>query len=210
MKVREEHVDLVLSKSVGRSKGLHMSEVIRSYALTTGVLDRKYDVEIDDSDIKVLVHLGMAFEDYLAAYQHPEIHFHPGEMVLNGIAMSPDGMSFCAVGQDWVLHEFKLTLKSSREFRQSIRLRAKKTLMYMWQIMCYRFAMNKLLVSNGQEPCYKAKLHVMFLRGNYARNFNDPEGLPTYKVFTLIFTPEELEDNWSLFLNHAREMGHKC
>jgi len=206
MRVIEEKAELTIPRDGNRSKGLHLSEIIRDYALVTKVLGEEYDTTIEESNTLVLVWLGLAFENMLAAYQHPEIHFHPGEVVHKGIAMSPDGLSFASVDVGWMLHEFKLTLKSSRGFRESLRMRARKVLMYLWQIMCYRYALNCYLVKMGEKPCLEAMLHVMFLRGNYGE-FGDKESLPTYKIFRLVFTQEELDENWALFEEHARSSG---
>lgn len=208
MRVKEEQFTLKLPKDPNRSGGLHMSEVIRSYALITGVLDAKYDTDIEEEN-PVIVHQGLAWENYLAAYQHPEIYFHPGEMVKDGIAMSPDGFSICTVSKDWILNEFKYTLKSSRDFKEKLKLKAKSVKLYLWQLMSYRHAMNEMLKRQGMEPTGVCKLHMMFSRGNYSRNFDDPGNLPTYKIFRIEFTQEELKENWRLLLSHARSMGNE-
>src|SRR5579872_2926841 len=140
-----------------RSKGRHLSEILRSLAFLSGVLDPKYDTNNEEGNT-ISMQLGLSWENYLAAYQHPEISFHPGELSLDGIAMSPDGYSV-ADDQDyadrlmveqgtWVLHEFKLTKKSCRDFEEKIRNREKKALLWLWQIMAYRYAYNKLLEEN--------------------------------------------------------------
>lgn len=239
MKVFEEKFKLVLPKSHGRSKGLHVSEVIRDYALKTSVLDKKWvtDVVIEEQNTN-LMQVGLGWENYLAAYQHPEIEFHPGEVwcdddefcmcgheiELHGnckeecneqgcicegfqpmrIYMSPDGVSMIDpedyadlyVLTNHFLHEFKFTKKSSRDFVKHLRLKSKKALMWLWQIMSYCFALKTLC----------AKLHVMFINGNYSREDGDPESMPAYKVFRIEFTQEELDKHWRLIRNHARGM----
>jgi hypothetical protein len=207
MKVKLESFDLKLPKDGKRSDGLHLSQVIRDYALLTKVLDAKYDTDIEEEN-PIMVHQGLAWENYLAAYQHPEIYFHPGELVKNGIAMSPDGFSISTVSADWILNEFKYTLKSSRDFKQKLLMKSKSVKMYLWQIMSYRHAMNEMLKRQGMEPNGICKLHMMFARGNYSKNFDDPGNLPTYQIFRIEFTQDELRDNWRLMLNHARSMGH--
>src|ERR1017187_652584 len=197
MKIIEEFFQLRLPRDATRSEGLHLSEILRDLAFAMGVLDAKYNVPIEESSTEMM-QLGLAMEDYLAKYQHPEIEFHPGELYLDGIAMSPDGISMVdsedyatAIGLEigtHILHEFKLTRKSSRDFKDALRLRTKKVLMWLWQIQAYRHALNKICEG---DDCYAAKLHVWFVNGNYSRDESDPEAGPSYKIYRLIFSQEE-------------------
>lgn len=249
MKWIEENAKLVLPKSLGRSVGLHISEVIRDYAVESSVLDRKWVTEaaIEDQDTN-LMQVGLGWEDYLAKYQHPEIEFHPGELYVddeefcncghdrdvhrdiknnNGfyrmwdctvigcechrfraqrIYMSPDGIStldrddyaelFMKSGH--FCHEFKFTRKSCRDFCLQLNQRSPKTLMWQWQIMSYCKAMDTLA----------AKLHVMFIAGDYSRGEDRTPGESTapYKIFRAEFTEEDIESNWAKFRQHARHM----
>jgi hypothetical protein len=244
----KEKSKLVLPKSQGRSAGLHISEVIRDYAVEASVLDRKWvkETAIEDQDTNMM-QVGLAFEDYLGATQHPEIEFHPGELFLddqdfcmcghdrdahkhiannNGfhkmwdcsisgcecqrfkahrIYMSPDGISlidgaayphlFRKCGN--FLHEFKFTKKSSRDFVDLLNQQSPKTLMWQWQIQCYCMAMGTLA----------AKLHVMFINGDYSRKEPEPgTSSAPYEIFRGEFTEEDIEKNWNKFKQHARHM----
>lgn len=207
MKVIEEDYSLRLPRDPNRSAGVHLSDVLRSLAFMANILDAKYDIPIEESD-STLMQIGLAWESYLAAYQHPEIEFHSGELFLDGIYMSPDGVSvvddedYADVIRvdkgDYLLHEFKLTRKSCRGFRELVKKRHKKALLWLWQIMAYRHAMNQLA---GGE-CYVAKLHVMFVNGNYSYSDSDPESRPTYKVYRMHFTEQELQENWDMVIAH--------
>lgn len=214
MKVQEELYQLRLPRDPNRSPGLHLSTILRDLALRSGVLDAKWDTPMEDRGSE-LAQIGLAFEDYLARYQHPEIEFHPGELKMDGISMSPDGIQ-CVDNLDlaevlrvdmhsYVLSEFKLTKKSSRDFKESLRLQAKNTKLWLWQIMSYRHALNQCTdyVNN------LAKLHVMFVNGNYSRKDEDPEANPTYKIFKLYFESEELANNWAMVKSHRDFMRSK-
>ena len=214
LKIQEDFFQLRLPQDGNRSVGTHLSEILRDLAFKMKVLDKKFDTPIEDSNTHMM-QLGLAMEDYLAKYQHPEIEFHPGELVLDGIAMSPDGISTLTDSEDYsdlvgveegtlILHEFKLTRKSSRDFKESLRLQAKKCKMWLWQIMAYRHAFN-CIAGPGQE-CYIAKLHVWFVNGNYSRDDSDPDSGPSYKIYRLVFTPQELLENWQMIVSHCSEM----
>lgn len=233
MKVYTERFQLVLPKSHGRSVGMHVSDIIRDLALNGGVLDPKWvkGIALEEQNTNMM-QLGLAFEDYLGSTQHPEIEFHPGEMYVDvwsvcsscgkekadhsfieddghvfaalRIYLSPDGVSLID-SDDYAelfkfschfLHEFKLTKKSSRDFAQALRTHEKKVLMWLWQIMAYCYACKTLA----------AKLHVMFVNGNYSRNEDDPESMPKYDIFRLEFSQEEIDTNWAMLTTHARRM----
>lgn len=234
MRVFEEKFKLVLRDSEGRSEGLHISEVIRDLAVTCNVLDRKWVVVtlIEEQNTNMM-QLGLAFENYLEySRQHPEIQIHPGEYaaVVKGycecghkkhehergvcigscrcrklkqfvVYMSPDGLSrinkedYGHLLSTHFLHEFKFTLKSSRAFIKHLRTRSKKALMWLWQILAYCYVLETLV----------AKLHVMFVAGDYSYSDSD-EARAAYKIFRLEFNEEDVNDNWQMLLEHAIEM----
>jgi hypothetical protein len=128
------------------------------------------------------------------------------------IYMSPDGVSLVdpedyadvfAYATDF-LHEFKFTKKSCREFAAGLRMGSKPTLMWMWQIKAYAYAMGTLA----------AKLHAMFVNGNYSYDMDDPESAPQYKIYRFQFTQDELDSNWRMLVAHAgyllREGRYTC
>lgn len=222
-KVWEEKHKLVLPTSHGRSVGLHVSEVIRDLAFNGNILDKKWArteaIEFQDTS---LMQVGMAWEDYMEkSGQHEEIEYHPCELAVKTkicavcgdwadehfehdhehktltIFMSPDGFTFDA---DNVLlaylNEIKFTKKSCRDFGTGLRMGSKKSIMYVWQIAAY-------LKGTGTLA---AKLHVLFVNGNYSYDDTDPENGTVYKIFRIEFTEEEIDSNWRMLESHAREM----
>lgn len=214
MKVFAEPFQLKLPRDGTRSVGVHLSQILRSYALMIGVLDKKFDTPLDDTNSAMAI-IGIAWEDHLAKHQMPGVEFHPGELSLDGIAMSPDGISIETdeeyvrlVGIEpgsWIVHEIKSTRKSSRDFKESLRLKADKVKLWLWQIMGYRHALNSMLDPELRNNV--AILHCMFLNGNYSKDFDDPESGPTQKKFRLVFSDEELADNWLMITSHRDYMA---
>ena len=200
MKVREEDIQIKLPRDPTRSSGLHLSTIIRDLALKTGVLDSKWDFPIEEGDT-TLAAVGMAWEDWLAKHT-PELEFHPGELHLDGIAMSPDGIIAVELEDgrvEWVLVEIKSTLKSSRDFRELLKLGAKKVLQYLWQVKSYRYALNKLFAEHKSNL---AQIWILFLRSDYNRNWDESPPMQ-FKIFHLEFSDEELEVNWGMITSHA-------
>lgn len=213
MIVREEPFQLRMPRDSHRSPGLHLSSILRDLAFKTGVLDAKYNTPDNTDDLSsTTMMVGLAWEDFLAAHQHPEITYHPGELKLDGIAMSPDGISI-ADDEDYaewlrvdvdsyILHEFKATRKSSRDFKRKLEIRDKKTLLWLWQIAAYRHALNRIA---PKQACLSAKLHVMFMNGDYSRDGDG--GMPQYRIYILDFSEQDLANNWEMVISHRDEMA---
>lgn len=192
-KIKEIPFKLLLPRDPNRSPGLHVSTVIRDLALQAGYLDRKYEEKDIDEDPE-LVLLGMAWETEILK-QHPEIMPHPGEFVVDGIAMSPDGVSE-SEHYPFDLHEIKLTKKSCPKTVNLI-MSVPKWWMYITQIKCYLRALESR----------QAYLHVGFVNSGYQFMRGDMTGkMMDYKIYDIHFTAEEIRDNWTMIRNHVKTM----
>src|SRR6266478_1940336 len=111
---------------VPRSKGVHVSAIIRSIALEMGILKTDQaegpslaDVrEIINPEVILRMAIGLAWEDwYLNNILNKEgVVKHPGETKVDGIHMTPDGVSLDTIDRQQVLrvHEVKATYKSTK------------------------------------------------------------------------------------------------
>jgi hypothetical protein len=108
--------------------------------------------------------------------------FRPGEIVKDGIAMSPDGICI----DDWTLEEFKFTWKSSNGAPEDPKF-------WGWIIQmkayCHALEINR------------ARLRAFFVNGDYKAK------TPEYKVWQFVFTDEELHENWQMIVQHAKQKG---
>jgi hypothetical protein len=186
--VEEVPFEIQMPNDMTRTPGLHLSDVIRDLALRSGILDAKW--ADGDQDMSMMF-LGLAWEEWISK-QHKEIIFHPGEIIRDGILMSPDGITMTRKGLR--LNEFKYTRKSLRAFEESLRNGHKKVWMWVAQVMAYSYGLETL----------EAYLHVMFANGDYGRELGG--GNPRYKVFSLSFSQLELKSNWDMILRHAGRM----
>jgi hypothetical protein len=205
MVVREVQCDFDLRHESGpRSEGTHVSELIADAARRTGVLLTKedegeldwtlarYRLEHGDDIVSMFptaiyrVATGLAWERWYGP-QHPEIGFHGiGELVRDGIIGSPDGVQF--VGRDGIVHEIKLTWKSSRSDREEPRQRIAVEWMWLAQIKSYLAMLSGLC----GYPCTQGVLHVFWVCGNYKGSG------PQAKRYAIDFTHEEIEANWKV------------
>jgi hypothetical protein len=176
MKISKIPFNLQLVNDHSRSPGVHLSQVIKKVGLKVGYIPPQFASE--DSMNATKVCMGLAWEDHLAAHQHPDILYHPGELVLDGIAMTPDGLSFV---DDGILHEFKLTWKSMKK---------ENDLEGEWLWICQMMSYCKA------AGLTRAWLHVLWVNGNY--KYGDAEnGGVQYRIYQFDFTKQELNDNWA-------------
>ena len=177
-----------------RTSGIHLSAIIRHIALITGDLAKEYGIGPSLTDLItttpitltctigaiVKCSIGFAWEQWLASQIH-NLNHQPGELVCDGILMSPDG-----IDEDLVLHEFKATWKSSA-------YPVTDQSMWMWQVMGYLYGLSK----DVGQPCLKAVVHPVYMCGDYRSNRD-----PVYKPTVVEFEWNELEENWMRMLNY--------
>ena len=172
-----------------RQEGLHVSGIIRSLALAAKVLvssdssEDMADRKITDRVAILRMLLGIAWERLLATLL-PHITDHPGPLEVDKVHMSPDGISFhTTIGV--VLHEFKLTWKSSNRPLQ-------EEWMWLTQIKAYCFGVGTI----------HAVLHVYYVCGDYTYPIQ-----PEYIEYDIVFEPTEVTANWNMLLDYARGKG---
>lgn len=157
------------------------------------------------------VAMGLAWEQWYGA-QHPEMNFHlVGELSKDKIIGTPDGLEFRTIQmvQDstgtysiarrqeltyGIIHEIKLTWKSSRSHNEAPEVRIAKEWAWISQCKSYCF-----MAHDPRWPVLTAILHVYWVNGNYRGS--GPEIL----TYELTFTEQELIANWKLITNTA---GH--
>ena|SRR2546430_2151229 len=202
MRVTVKPVHIVIPPpKQARSAGVHVSNVIRSIAMETGVLAPQWVEELSLIEVKpsmqfldpvvaLRVCIGLAWEEwYIPQVLGPEgVIDHPGEWECDGIYMSPDAEELATIIIDrrprhrLKVHEVKATYKSTNTVGET-----EEDLLsqFLW-------------ISQLKAYCKGAKtrwadLHVLFLCGDY----NYPIQ-PQKKRFQIEFEQEEIDDNWEL------------
>ena len=185
-----------------RTSGVHLSGIIRQLAISHKVLkdnapEEELSFVIANTTPGAACHSphimrivgGFAWEDWCAkqvsAYVVKAgttfIH-QPGEYVLDGVIMSPDGLEMTTL--EIILHEFKLTWTTSSKPIQD-------RIMWLWQCMGYLAGVSAAF---GQQ-CTKAVLHPYYVNGDYRDNRH-----PIYEPVMLEFSWDEIVKNWELML----------
>lgn len=180
---------------VPRSFGVHCSSIIRGIALEMGILKNTdgdavttlNDArEITDPVALLRISIGLAWEDYYIKniLSQQGVSKHPGEMLLDGIYMTPDGESLDVIitrgkpVHTLRIHEVKATYKSTKTVGD-----VSSQWMWLSQMKAY---------CKGAGTNF-ARLHVLFICNDYTY----PIG-PSKQIFDIEFTKKEIDDNWEL------------
>ena len=126
---------------------------------------------------------GFLWERALAdAFQreHPYI-IRPGEVELDGIVGSPDGIDL----KDNILEEYKCTWLSTKNASPG----------QVWKWITQTKGYCKML---GLKEC---RFRIWYINGDYGKNFG-----PQYKEFLAQYTQSELDENWDMITSHAKDM----
>lgn len=177
-----------------RSPGLHVSDIYGS--IMKEVFD---EPDYDENDLwaeggfiwEEL--LSIAFREYCR--RNPEltknrIIFRPGEVELDGVVMSPDGIDITQEGL--LLEEYKFSWKSARNNPADV---------WKWQaqIKAYLKALDLT----------KCRMRIFYCNGfyDYKKEYSDHPFKPKYRVCTIEYQQYELDENWAMLKKHAQAKG---
>src|SRR5882672_7099837 len=205
-----ERLDTTLAPPKGgapRSPGVHASNLIRGLAIETGKL--KLDLgeagmrslsitEVADntawwnglpSGAQLKISMGLAWERWYLEQLDETVVGHPGEMELDGVFLTHDGVSLDMVASEHpggykqvlALHEIKLTYKS-------INTVGDLTNQFLWlmQVKAYCRAL-------GTRIAY---LHILYVCGDYSHPLS-----PVLHVWRIEFDQGEIDEAWMVLLN---------
>lgn len=171
-----------------RSPGLHLSPLIKE--LDEAAHGEKRYPETDELTRQAYFSVGFMWEQILSTVLSATALrkaagqlVRPGEVTLDGIAMSPDAIDLT----DYVLEEYKATWLSCKH-----PIDGTKFWHWMVQIKAYCKAL-------GTRT---ARLRVFYVAGDWRGSG------PQVRGWTLEFTERELEENWAMITNHARLKGY--
>lgn len=197
---------------VPRSAGLHQSEIIKAMAIDLGILDQEVveDLGIADAqaawwaslspESRLRIAMGLAWEEWYIP-QIPEVIDHPGELVRDGVAMSPDGesldviitqMAFKAIPIFEPIRRHVVRIHEVKATYKSVKTVGDLTSQWMWrsQIMGYC----------GARGTRYAALHVLFVDGDYTWPMR-----PSIRRWDIEFTQDEIDKDWELKMDYHKE-----
>lgn len=164
--------------AIARSKGVHVSEIIRSI-----MIDLYGDDRTMTNETRMKMDAGFCWEEALSIAWGQQLGKRPGEIIVDGIAGSPDGIK--EENGNIVVEEYKFTSYSAKkDITENMR--------WMMQLKAY---------CNMLNTAY-AEMHILFINGDYKHPF-----APQYHVYAIEFSVQELVENWSMICNHAKQKG---
>lgn len=191
-----DHLLSVTNAGPARSSGVHLSGIIKHLAVQHGIYGEELltDTKFDETTL-LRFHTGFAWEHWCAGILKtliPTFIHQPGEIVCDGIYMSPDGIAFADDSAEIINHEFKATWTSPTKTPIQERYP------WLWSFMGYA----KGLAHAFGVPCTTTVVHPLYINGDYR------DRRVIYDPVTLVFTQEEIETNWRVMLAgrpHAKE-----
>jgi hypothetical protein len=183
-----------------RSRGVHVSNIIRGIALEMGILKKELADEIELVDVREItdpvailrISIGLAWEAWYIPQilsEQQGVVKHPGEMKVDGVYMSPDGESVDVIitpgnGHHLRIHEVKATYKSTKTVGD-----LSGQWMWLTQLAAY---------CKGARTNH-ARIHVLFLCGDYKFPLK-----PELRIWDVEFTREEIDERWSLLKDYKK------
>ena len=172
-----------------RSSGLHLTDVIKDIMVVSGMDQvnqswcRQPTMNAGFIWEEVIFtnweeHLSTAFAGLMGRKLN---WYQTGELQLDDIYLTPDGLDVSSAL--WILQEAKCTWKSAKNSPV-------ENWRYMVQAKSYCMALQ----------IDRVMFHILHLMGDYKGSG------PLYKPWLIIFTPEELVENWQMIINHAEYM----
>lgn len=180
-----------MGSGVGRTSAhstgkIHLSDIAKYIEYKMGYMKRSKGVE--DWDMELAAEVGFLWEDVLSRAFADRYAARVGEVELDGIVGSPDGLSpNDPLGQEPLVNEeYKATWRSVRKTPTDI---------WYWETQfksyCHMLGVNVTVA------------RVLYLMGDYKGSG------PLYRVFRMEFTPFDLRENWKMILDHRDEMLEK-
>lgn len=187
--IREGIPDLV--PMLHRSPGTHVSQLIHSLCLLLGhYADTHQQSDSDPADDShthaTRLQLGCALETAIAnrySQSDPNRYVQPGELTLDSLHGTPDLLDTL----DWACEEIKLTWMSSRHGDDPD---SQKFWKYWVQLKAYCQMIETRV----------GRLHVCFINGDYKQSG------PIYRVWEVVFSIQDLAENWQMLKSHELEM----
>ena len=162
-----------------RTKGVHLTDVIRDLMETAQMMKTASGSTWVQSDLELAGEIGFMWEEVLSEALKERLPCRIGEMGLDGITMSPDGVEM--EEDEPILSEYKVVWASSR--RSPV-----DNFKWMCQVKGYCKALGMT----------KVRMYILYINGDW----KPPK--PQYKRFLVTFTQLELDETWEMLLAHAR------
>ena len=135
---------------------------------------------IRKTDNPLWCQVGFLYERLLELAFKDALGVRPAEVECDGIIGSPDGIDY---ENNWI-EEYKCSFKSAKRTVET---------MWKWQVQTMAY-------------CHMCKLNVVKFRVLYLVGYYRGEG-PIYRETLVVYTNTEIQQNWTMILDHGRSKG---
>lgn len=167
-----------------RSPGCHLTDVIKSVMEESGISRTVSGAGWAPTQLNLAAEVGFMWEEILSRAMKERLPVRLDEVMVDGIAMSPDGVEWDEESGSMVLSEYKAVW-------HSVRRSPADNFKWMSQIMGYCLGVGTRIV----------KMYILYLNGDWKGSG------PIYKGFRIEFSEMEIRENWMMLTNHARNKG---
>lgn len=167
-----------------RSEGVHLTDIIKDIMIESHIQKTMSGSVWKEDQLHLAGEVGFMWEEILSSALKNRLPCRIGELELDGILLSPDGIEVDEVDGEPILSEYKSVWSSSK--REPID---------NWKWMAQTKGYCKAL------GLTKVRMYILYLMGDYKG------GGPQYRKCTIEFTELEIEENWEMLVNHARHKG---
>jgi hypothetical protein len=148
--------------------------------LDSGMMNTASGASWGEEPLNLAAEVGFMWEELLSATLKARLPDRIGEIVLDGITMSPDGLDV----EEWVLWEYKAVWHSSKRSPADN---------FKWQSQVKGYCKG--------VGTLEAKMAILYLNGDWRG------GGPEYRGYKISYTQLEVDENWQMLVNHARSKG---
>jgi hypothetical protein len=182
MQIKTLNEEFPFTPPIWRSEGKHLSDIITDLGEEVfGLKGAGKDTPSEETRLQW--EKGFVWEEALSHGFGDRLADRPGEIVCDGVACSPDGVTVDEEG-NVVVEEYKCTAMSSSKTPDAI---------WRWRTQAAAY-------------CYvlgatRAIFRVFYLNGDYKGSG------PQYRVFQLDWSQAEIDENWAMVWSHAKRKG---
>ena len=163
-----------------RSPGLHQSDIIKDIMDKSGMSPSIGGNSWGNTQLEIAGEVGFMWEEILSSAFKSRLPDRIGEIVVDGIAMSPDGLDV----EEWALWEYKAVWSSSKRLPIDT---------WKWMVQCKGYC-HGLGVNT-------VKMAILYLNGDWKGSG------PEYRGYRIVYTPLEITENWEMLVGHAKRRG---
>lgn len=165
-----------------RTQGVHLTDIIRDIMESSGMSKTISGASWGRDQLNMAAEIGFLWEDVLEMALKERLPCRIGEIEVDGITMSPDGIE--EYEGEAILSEYKLVWSSSNRNPADNWKWMAQTKGY-----CYGLGLRRV------------RMYNLYLNGDWRGTGPKPKG------FLIDFTDLEIQENWEMIVGHARRKG---